>query len=95
MKKALNVLVWISVSLTIITLILTLLTTYSFYYHLNNYCFKFFNGYGSLQWCIFFTMIFLGIRMLTYKDNVKNLFYSGVCFLMAFGAMLFLYIGVS
>ncbi|MDP4178122.1 MAG: hypothetical protein Q8900_07280 [Bacillota bacterium] len=95
MKKALNILVWLSVTCTIFTLMLTLLTTYYFNYHFNNFCFKFFNGYSTLQWCIFFTMILLGIRLFSYKDNMKSSTYSYVCFFMAACAMVFLVIGVS
>jgi hypothetical protein len=89
MKKAINVLGWISVGLTIITLLLTMLSTYHFTY------IKYFYGYYALQWCLFFTMIIWGIKMFYLKSSFKDLVYTAICFIMAFGSVFFRFMKVN
>lgn len=88
MKRAINCLGWIGVSLTIFTLILTLLTTYQFIYV------KYFDSYYTLQWCIFFTMIFLAAKMFEFKANFKNIVYPIACVAIAVGTIFFIYMKV-
>lgn len=88
MKKTINLLGWIGVSFTILTLILTLLTTYQFTY------IKYFNSYYTLQWCIFGTMIVWAINMILVKSNFKNIIYPITCAIIAFATMFFMYMRV-
>lgn len=89
MKKTINILGWIGVSLTFLALIFTMLSTYHFVY------IKYFYGYYTLQWCLFFTMIIWGMRMFYTKSNFKDLVYTLICFLMAFGSMFFRFMKVQ
>lgn len=89
MRRAINCLGWIGVSLTIFTLILTLLTTYQFIYV------KYFNSYNTLQWCIFFTMIFLATKMFDLKANLKSIVYPITCMIIAVGTIFFMYMNVK
>jgi hypothetical protein len=85
MRRAVDLLGWVSVVLTIISLILTLLTTYSLAYV------KYFNTYYTLQWCIFFTMSFWGIK-LYYLDTGKNrLVYPAICMFFALCSIFFMF----
>ena len=88
MRRAINFLGWIGVSLTIFTLILTLLTTYQFIYV------KYFDSYKTLQWCIFFTMIIWAAKMFDLKASFKNIGYPIACALIAVGTMFFIYMKV-
>lgn len=88
MRRAINCLGWIGVSLTIFTLVLTLLTTYQFIYV------KYFNSYNTLQWCMFFTMIFLAARMFDLKASLKNIAYPITCMIIAVGTIFFMYMNV-
>lgn len=88
MKRAINFLGWVGVSLTILTLVLTLLTTYQFTYV------KYFDSYYTLQWCIFFTMLALAIKMFEFKTNLKNIVYPAACILIAFGTIFFIFMKV-
>jgi hypothetical protein len=88
MKRAINILGWLSVSLTIITLLLTMLSTYHFVY------IEYFYGYYALQWSLFFTMTIWGIKMFSMKSGAKDLIYTVICFLMAFGSVFFRFLKV-
>lgn len=88
MRRAINCLGWIGVSLTIFTLILTLLTTYQFIYV------KYFDSYYTLQWSIFFTMIFWAVKMFDLKANLKNIAYPIACAVIAVGTIFFIYMKV-
>jgi hypothetical protein len=88
MRRTVNVLGWISVSLTILTLICTLITTYHFMY------IKYFDGYYTLQWCLFFTMLIWGMKMFNLKSGFKDIVYTLICFLMAFGSVFFRFMRV-
>ncbi len=83
MRKVINVLGWISVLLTIVALILTMISTYHFTYV------KYFNDYYTLQIFLSFTMIVWGIKMFYLRSSVKDIIYTIICFLMAFGSMFF------
>jgi hypothetical protein len=88
MRKAINVLGCLSVSITILALILTMVSTYHFIY------IKYFYRYYTLQWCLFFTMIIWGIKMLYLKSSFKDVIYTVICFLMAFGCIFFRFMKV-
>ena len=88
MKRAINFLGWVGVSLTILTLVLTLLTTYQFTYV------KYFDSYYTLQWCIFFTMITWAAKMFELKASLKNIGYPIACILIAVGTAFFIYMKV-
>lgn len=88
MRRAINILGWLSVIVTIFALICTMLSTYHFTY------IKYFYGYYTLQWCLFFTMIIWGVRAFALKSGAKDIIYTVICFLMAFGSMFFRYLRV-
>jgi hypothetical protein len=83
MRRAVNILGWISVTLTIAALVLTMISTYHFAY------IKYFDDYYTLQVCLFFTMIIWGIKMFDLRSGVRDIIYTVICFLMAFGSMFF------
>ncbi|MCT8976298.1 hypothetical protein N4T77_06790 [Clostridium sp. CX1] len=88
MRRAINFLGWIGVSFTILTLILTLLTTYQFMYV------KYFDSYYTLQWCIFFTMIFWSIKMFEINNTLRSKLYPIACMVIAFGTIFFIFMKV-
>lgn len=88
MRRAINLLGWVGVSLTISAIVLTLLTTYQFIYV------KHFNDYSTLQWCIFFTMLIWAIKMIDLKSRFKNIIYPIACGLIAVVTIFFMYLGV-
>ena len=91
MKKAVNVLGWLFVPLTMLTLIFTVLSTYLFGRQTT-----YFNSYNALQVCLVITMITWAIKMsIDKKERSQNKMYSIFCTLIAVGAMLFFYLGVS
>jgi hypothetical protein len=89
MRKTINVLGWLSVAITIAALVSTMLSTYHFVY------IKYFYGYYTLQMCLFFTMIVWGIRMFYLKSSYRDIIYTAICFLMAFGSMFFRFMKVN
>ncbi|NMM63244.1 hypothetical protein HBE96_11250 [Clostridium sp. P21] len=88
MKKTINLLGWIGVCLTILTLILTLLTTYQFTYV------KYFNSYNTMQWCIFFTMIAWAGKMFDFKASHRDIICPITCIIIAIGTMFFIFMKV-
>lgn len=89
MRKAINLLGWIGVTVTMLALIFTMVSTYHFTY------IKYFYGYYTLQWCLFFTMIFWGVKMLYLKSSFKDIIYTIICFSMAFVAVFFRFMKVN
>lgn len=91
MKKAINIIGWILVLLTMLTLTCTLLTTYLFVRQIS-----YFDSYNTFQLCMALTMMIWAVGMFVDKrERSQNLFYSISCTLIAFGAVFFMYIGVS
>lgn len=88
MRKTINMLGWIGVTLTMFAMIFTMISTYHFRY------IEYFYNYYTLEWCLFFTMIFWGIKMFHYRSGIKDLVYTIICFLMAFGCMFFRFMKV-
>jgi hypothetical protein len=84
MRKTLNLLGWISVFVTIFTLVLTLLTTYQFIY------IKYFDSYFTLQCCMVVTLTLFGVTMLDSKYKFKNVIFSLSCMALAVGTMFFI-----
>ncbi|AJA47437.1 hypothetical protein CPAST_c13380 [Clostridium pasteurianum DSM 525 = ATCC 6013] len=90
MKKAINLIGWVFVLLTMLTLTFTLLTTYLFVRQIS-----YFDSYSTFQLCMALTMIIWAIRMfIDKKERTQNLLYSVSCTLIAMGAVYFMYIGV-
>ncbi len=90
MKKVIDGLGWISVALTMVTLIITILTTYLY----NTYISRFYSC-EYLQICIISTMIIWAINMqLDKKERRQNMMNSVFCVLIAAGTMFFMYKGV-
>jgi len=88
MRKTLNLLGWISVFITIFTLILTLLTTYQFIY------IKYFDSYFTLQCSMAMTLTLFGITMFDSKYKFKNVMFSLFCMALAVGTMFFIWMRV-
>ncbi len=88
MKKTINLLGWIGVCLTILTLVLTLLTTYQFTYV------KYFNSYNTMQWCIFFTMLIWAVKMFDFKASRNGIVCPVTCVLIAIGTIFFIFMKV-
>lgn len=84
MKKTINLLGWIGVCLTILTLVLTLLTTYQFTYV------KHFNSYYTLQWCMFLTMLAWAAKMFDFKSSRNYIICTITCIVIAVGTMFFI-----
>lgn len=90
MRKTVDALGWLFVSLTMLTLIFTVLSTYIYVRQIT-----YFNSYNTLQICIVITMITWAIKMnIDKKERSENRMCSVVCTLIAAGAMVFIYLGV-
>lgn len=85
MRRTVDLLGWVSVVLTINSLILTLLTTYSLGY------IKYFNTYYTLQWCIFFTMIFWAVKLYYVDTGKHRLVYPSICLFFALCSIFFMF----
>ncbi len=86
MRKTVSALGWIFVLLTMLTIIYTV--SFSIYGHIINY--------NIVQVCVAGTMITWAIKMsIDKKERSENGLYCIVCTLIAFGAMVFIYLGVS
>ena len=90
MRKVINVLGWVSVLLSILAIIFTWLTTYQFTYRLQSH----FINLTVVQWCMVFTMVFLGLNFIDFKKNTRNIMYAFLCILFALGNMFFMYMKV-
>lgn len=88
MRKTLNLLAWGSVFITIISLILTLLTTYKFFYV------KYFESYYTLQCCTAITMLIWGVNFFDYETKNRTISYSILCMLIAIGNIFFIFMKV-
>ncbi|MBC2582721.1 hypothetical protein [Clostridium sp. DJ247] len=88
MRRTISFLGWIGVSLTILTLILTILTTYQFTY------IRYFDSYYTLQWCICLTMIIWAMRMFDSKLSLRSAIYPIACSVIAIATIFFMYMKV-
>jgi len=88
MRKTLNLLGWVSVLITILTLISTLLTTYQFIY------IKYFDSYFTLQCSMVITLTLFGITMFDSKYKFKNVMFSFVCMAIAALTLFFIWMRV-
>lgn len=98
MKKTIDmvidIFVWILVFATIVSLILTIFTTYQYIFQgsFNKFLQRFFNKYTVFIWCLFFTMVTMGLKMLRDKTSPRNIIYSAICLLISIISMLFTFI---
>lgn len=88
MRKTLNILAWSSVVITIASLVLTLLTTYKFFYV------KYFDSYYTLQWCTSITMLIWGINFFDFETRNRTMSYSILCMIIAIGNIFFIFMKV-
>lgn len=88
MRKTLNLLAWGLVGITIISLVLTLLTTYKIFYV------KYFETYYTLQWCTSITMLVWGINFFDFEARNRTISYSILCMLIAIGNIFFIFMKV-
>lgn len=89
MRRTVDVLGWGLVLITTLALILTILTTYQFVY------IKYFYGYYTLQWCIFFTMVVWSIKLIDFKGGLTNKIYPLICIFFAAGSIFFIFMNVQ
>lgn len=89
MRKLVDVLSWGLVLITTLALMLTILTTYQFVYV------KYFYGYYTLQWCIFFTMAVWGIKLIDFKAGLTSKAYPLMCVAFAAGSIFFIFMNVQ
>jgi len=90
MRKAINVLGWVFVALTMLSIVVTVFSTYLYGHQIS-----YFTSYNALQICLVATMITWVIKLsLDKKERAENALYCVGCTLIAFGAMYFLYVGV-
>jgi cell division protein FtsW (lipid II flippase) len=90
MRKTINFFGWVSVVLTIISLLATLSTSHQVYnieYHFMNY--------RILQWCIFSTMLFWAISFFSISTDKRRYVYSLICLFFAMGSIFFIFMGVK
>lgn len=97
MKKTIDtvidVIVWILVFITIVSLLLTIFTTYLYVVPgvVNKIMQRFFNKYTIFIWCLFFTMVTMGIKMLRDKTSPRNIFYSLICLIISIVSLVFIF----
>jgi hypothetical protein len=89
MKKTVEFIAWMWVVLTIVSLLFTLSTAYSFMY------IKYFTSYYTLQWCLFFTMLFWAVKLYNTDTGAKKYIYTGICLLFAAVSIFFIVMKVS
>lgn len=88
MRKVIDILVWLSVVVTIIAMVLTVLTTYQYIY------IKYFSNYYAIQASLSFTMILWAIKFwLSENIHLKKL-YSFICIIVAAISIFFRFVGV-
>lgn len=87
MKKFIDVLIYILMSITSIIIICTFLTTYQFYY-VN----QIFNSYVLLELSLSATMLAMAIRFLLDKDVERRILY---CVISITIAMSFIYFAMN
>jgi hypothetical protein len=90
MGKTVGFIGWVSVILTIVSLVFTISTS-----HQIQYVEYQFYSYNMLQWCLFFTMLVWSINLFKSNTGRMKFVYSGICILFAFGAILFMRLGVN
>lgn len=92
-NAVIEITLWVFVFLSIICLIMTQLTLNNFVVNedLNKYLQANFRGYGNLQWCLFYTMVLMAIKVYRDKTNSKNVLYAVICVLMAVCSLVFIY----
>lgn len=88
MRRAINILAWVSVTIAIMFLLLTLLTTYIFLK--GNLLATYFNGYFTFQCAMAVTMLFWSFNLFLLKDNPKNKIYSFFCLLIGLVTIFFI-----
>lgn len=90
MRKALNLIGWLFVSITMIALICTLLSTYLFVRQIS-----YFNTYKTFQICMAVTMAIWAFKMnIDKNERAENMLYSVFCTFIAVGSVFFIYMGV-
>lgn len=87
-KKAIECLGWVSVSLTTLALIFTVLSTYQLI------TIQYFNNYKMFQSLMIFTMLIWAVKIYDKTDKMKSLIYSLCCMAIAGGTAFFMYVGV-
>lgn len=87
MRRAINIMGWIAVFCTMISLILTFISTYSFIY------LEYFKGYFTFNCCMVITMLLWSIKIYSWKETSKNMVYSLGCLLIAAGTVFFMVYG--
>ena len=84
MLKLLTILSIVSATITSITIICTLLTTYQFMF-----VGQMFNSYVPLQFGVSATMAALGLRFILDKSIEKRILYSGISFAISLSLLYF------
>lgn len=87
-KKTIECLGWVSVSLTTLALIFTVLSTYQLFN------IQYFNNYKMFQCFMIFTMLIWAVKIYDKTDRIKSLIYSLCCTAIALGTVFFMYVGV-
>ncbi|MCR3761593.1 hypothetical protein [Clostridium felsineum] len=87
-KKTVECLGWVFVSLTTLALIFTVLTTYQLL------TIQYFNNYKMFQSFMICTMLLWAVKIYDKTDKIKSLVYSLCCAAIAVGTAFFMYIGV-
>ncbi|AGX41433.1 hypothetical protein [Clostridium saccharobutylicum] len=85
MKRLINLLGFVSASVTSVLIICTFLTTYQFYY-----VGQIFNSYLPIQLGVCITMTILAIRFLINETGKRRILYSAFSFAIAISLLYFM-----
>jgi predicted permease len=90
MKKALDILVWVFVVITIICFCYSILSIRIFvpYTNLNRY----FVSYNALEVTLAITMAFLGVKLFSLNVGKKKIVYTSLCLAIGLCSMLFMFL---
>lgn len=95
LKKTVSFLGWALVAFTILSLILTVLTTYQIIpIQFTPIKYINFNNYKILDMLIICTMIVWAINFYDNSEKSRNLLFSAGCAFIALGTLFFMYMGI-
>ncbi|EQB90023.1 putative membrane protein [Clostridium punense] len=89
MKRAIKLILWASMVVTIIIIVLTILSMYSIHY------IKFFQNYHPFQVSLFFTLIIWSLEIIINKKGKNYIFYGITFIVLANLIFLFMLWGVK
>ncbi|HEY5561790.1 MAG TPA: hypothetical protein VIK72_08570 [Clostridiaceae bacterium] len=88
MQRAVDTLVWVCVSITILCFFYSILIIRNFvpYFNINRY----FKSYNALEVSLAITMVFLGLKLASLNTGKKKIIYTSLCLFIGFSSIGFM-----